>query len=168
MRLFSSELESSAGSEKEEAGLGNPLEEPRPRTTRPWTPLSIFNSDYVTLLREREQTIIRHDFIKENIVSRHKGFANANTSECTMPCCHDEDRCQHCLDFNFAKSTFSHTFIMKKQVILGPKENLGPEARLIWEYRSTRQIEEMGRVLLNQFSELALKRFFYIKSWITS
>ena len=77
LRLFSSELESSAGSEKEEAGSGNLLEEPRPRTTRPWTPLSIFNSDYVTLLKEREQTLIRHDFIKENIVSQHKGFATA-------------------------------------------------------------------------------------------
>lgn len=62
------ELESSPGSEKEEAGSGNLLEEPRPRTTRPWTPLSIFNSDYETLLKEREQTLIRHDFIKENIL----------------------------------------------------------------------------------------------------
>ena len=102
LRLFSSELESSAGSEKEEAGSGNLLEEPRPRTTRPWTPLSIFNSDYVTLLKEREQTLIRHDFIKENIVSQHMGFENANTSESTMPWCYDEDRCPHCLDFNFA------------------------------------------------------------------
>lgn len=67
---FSSELESSSGSEKEEAGPGNLLEEPRPRTTRPWTPLSLFNSDYVALLKEREQTLIRHDFIKENIVSQ--------------------------------------------------------------------------------------------------
>ena len=85
LRFFSSELESSAGSEKEEAGSGHLLEEPRPRTTRPWTPLSIFNSDYATLLKEREQTLVRHDFIKENIVSQHKGFANANTSDSTMP-----------------------------------------------------------------------------------
>lgn len=69
-RVFSSELESSAGSEKEEAGSGNLLVEPRPRTTRPWTPLSVFNSDYVTLLKDRERTLIRHDFIRENIVSQ--------------------------------------------------------------------------------------------------
>ncbi|KAL9960808.1 hypothetical protein ACROYT_G034311 [Oculina patagonica] len=62
------ELESSSGSEKEEAGTGNLLEEPRPRTTRPWTPLSLFNSDYVAMLKEREQTLIQHDFIKENIL----------------------------------------------------------------------------------------------------
>ena len=70
LRLFSSELESIAGSQKEQAGSGNLLEEPRPRTTRQWTPLSIFNSDYVTLLKERERTLIRHDFIRENIVSQ--------------------------------------------------------------------------------------------------
>lgn len=70
LRLFLSELESSSGSEKEEAGSGNLLQEPRPRTTRPWTPLSLFNSDYVAVLKEREQTLVRHDFIKENIVSQ--------------------------------------------------------------------------------------------------
>jgi len=69
-RVFSSELESGAGSEKGEAGSGNLLVEPRPRTTRPWTPLSVFNSDYVTLLKDRERTLIRHDFIRENIVSQ--------------------------------------------------------------------------------------------------
>ncbi|XP_020606074.1 uncharacterized protein FLJ43738-like [Orbicella faveolata] len=49
-------------------GSGNLLVEPRPRTTRPWTPLSVFNSDYVTLLKDRERTLIRHDFIRENIL----------------------------------------------------------------------------------------------------
>ena len=68
--FVSSELESSSGSEKEGAKTGNLLGEPRPRTTRPWTPLSLFNSDYVALIKEREQTLVKHDFIRENIVSQ--------------------------------------------------------------------------------------------------
>ena len=68
--MFPLELESSSGSEMEEAGSGNRLEEPRPRTTRPWTPLSLYNSDYVAVLKERERLQLRHDFVKENIVSQ--------------------------------------------------------------------------------------------------
>lgn len=57
----------------EEGGTGNRLEEPR--TTRPWTPLSLYNSDYVALLKEREKMMIRHDFIRENIVSvQHRKY----------------------------------------------------------------------------------------------
>lgn len=129
LRFFSSELESSAGSEKEEAGSGILLEEPRPRTTRPWTPLSIFNSDYATLLKEREQTLVRHDFIKENIVSQHKGFANANTSDCTMPWCHNKTAARIVVILTSAKLHLP-IFIVKTQVILGLKETPGPEARL--------------------------------------
>ncbi|RMX52800.1 hypothetical protein pdam_00012207 [Pocillopora damicornis] len=62
------ELESSSGSQIEEAGSGKFLEEPRPRTTRPWTPLSLYNSDYVALVKERERALVKHDFILENIL----------------------------------------------------------------------------------------------------
>lgn len=62
------ELESSGGSQIEEAGSGKFLEEPRPRTTRPWTPLSLYNSDYVALVKERERALVKHDFILENIL----------------------------------------------------------------------------------------------------
>lgn len=68
--LLLSELESSSGSQIEEAGSGKFLEEPRPRTTRPWTPLSLYNSDYVALVKERERALVKHDFILENIVSQ--------------------------------------------------------------------------------------------------
>ena len=64
------ELESSNGSEMEEAGTGNGLEDPRPKTTRSWTPLSLYNTDYVALLKEREGQLGKHDFVKENIVSK--------------------------------------------------------------------------------------------------
>ena len=64
------ELESSNGSEIEEAGTGNGLEDPRPKTTRSWTPLSLYNTDYVALLKEREVQLVKHDFVKENIVSK--------------------------------------------------------------------------------------------------
>ena len=46
------ELESSNGSEMEEAGTGNGLEDPRLKTTRSWTPLSLYNTDYVALLKK--------------------------------------------------------------------------------------------------------------------
>lgn len=62
------ELESSGGSQIEGGGSGNRLEEPRLRTTRPWTPLSLYNTDYVTLLKERERRLAGHDFIRENIL----------------------------------------------------------------------------------------------------
>lgn len=62
------DLESSSGSQIEEAASGKLLEEPRPRTTRPWTPLSLYNSDYVALVKERGRTLVKHDFIRENIL----------------------------------------------------------------------------------------------------
>lgn len=62
------ELESSNGSEMEEAGTSNRLEDPRPKTTRSWTPLSLYNTDYVALLKEREGQLVKHDFVKENIM----------------------------------------------------------------------------------------------------
>ena len=64
------ELESSNGSEMEEAGTGNGLEDPRPKTTRSWTPLSLYNTDYVALLKERKGQLVKHDFVKEKIVSK--------------------------------------------------------------------------------------------------
>ena len=68
--MLESVCEASSGSEIEHGGLDNRLKEPRPIKTRSWTPLSLYNADYVAMLKERKRMLLEHDFIKENIVSQ--------------------------------------------------------------------------------------------------
>lgn len=60
--------EASTESEIEHGSSDNHPKELRPTKTRSWTPLSLYNADYVTLLKERKGMSLGHDFIKENIL----------------------------------------------------------------------------------------------------
>ena len=68
--FLESVCEASTESEIEHGSSDNRPKEPRPTKTRSWTPLSLYNADYVTLLKERKGMSLGHDFIKENIVSQ--------------------------------------------------------------------------------------------------
>lgn len=61
------ELASSSGSETEK-DRDSRLKESRPRTKRLWTPLSLHNTDFVAMLKERERILVQRDFIRENIL----------------------------------------------------------------------------------------------------
>lgn len=68
--FLESVCEASTESEIERGSSDNRPKEPGPTKTRSWTPLSLYNADYVTLLKERKGMSLGHDFIKENIVSQ--------------------------------------------------------------------------------------------------
>ena len=68
--LLESVCEASTESEIEHGSSDNRPKEPQPIKTRSWTPLSLYNADYVAKLKERNGMSLGHDFIKENIVSQ--------------------------------------------------------------------------------------------------